>query len=86
MARWAELGRTGGSPLPGTGTAWPCPHRDTGLLPMDGGGGRGWIRSGAGVKAPRAAEGEKREEPEGRGEGSGSPTGERVPGSSVDLR
>lgn len=41
---------------------------------------RGWGR------AAGAAEGEKREEPEGRREGSGSPTGERVPGSSVDLR
>lgn len=41
---------------------------------------QGWGR------ATRVAKGEKRGQPEGGGEGSGSPMGERVPGSSVDLR
>lgn len=56
----------GGSPLPGTGTAWPRPRRDAGLLAMDGGGDGG--RIGAGLGSSRRS---------GRGGETGGTGGEK---------
>lgn len=81
-----RAGEDGGIPPPGDGDSLalsPQGHR----APAHG--WRGWQgldpEWGWG-RATGAAEGEKQGEPEGRGEGSSSPMGERVPGSSVDLR
>lgn len=62
-------GGLGGSPLPGTGTAWSRPRGDAGLLPMDGGGSRGWIWSGAGVEPLGRPRGRNRGNQRGEGKG-----------------
>lgn len=81
-----RAGEDGGVPPPRDGDSLalsPQGHR----APAHG--WRGWQgldpERGRG-QATRVAKGEKWGEPKGRGEGSSSPMGERVPGSSVDLR
>lgn len=81
-----RTGEDGGIPPPGDGDSLassPQGHRAPahgwrGWQGLDPERGWGW--------ATGAAKGEKQGELEGRGERSGSPMGERVPGSSVDLR